>query len=144
LNKEKYKERTQITFSLPFELKECALNTVDNINKKLNSNLNLSRFCVNSLKLNCKVYQMKNFDDFKEVFNDILVNNNMLSLKEKFEILKELEKLVKAYSDELEDYFKFKENLNEKDKKEFEKFEELGLLPSSYYILKRQRDESNS
>jgi hypothetical protein len=143
VNKEKYKERTQITFSLPFELKECALNTVDNINKKLNSNLNLSRFCVNSLKLNCKVNKVKKFDDFKEVFNDIFVNNNMLSLKEKFEILKEFEKLIKAYSDELEDYFKFKEDLNEKDKKEFEKFEELGLLPSAYYILKRQRDESN-
>jgi hypothetical protein len=140
---EKYKERTQITFSLPLQLKECALNTVDNINKKLNSNLNLSRFCVNSLKLNCKVNKVKNFDDFKEVFNDILVNNNMLNLKEKLEILKELEKLVKAYINELEDYFEFKKDLSEKDKKEFEKFEELGLLPSSYYILKRQKDEIN-
>jgi hypothetical protein len=90
---ERYKNRTQITFSLPLQLKNRALDIIQKYNKETNDDINLSRFCVKSLNLGCNVFYAKTPVAFKEILDEIFLMNKNLDLRSR----KDIAKMAKDY-----------------------------------------------
>jgi len=137
-------ERVNITFSCPLQLKKqaekiIAKNNYLNTEKKRKETL--SFFCCSALELYVKAQNVRNYEDFEEVFNAIFVNNYNVSMSIKYEILLELKKTVETYIKEFDDYFKFKEQFKDEieDLDLAEKIEERGMMAAWIVNLKMQK-----
>ena len=121
-------DRVMVTYSLPLSVKNRVKDIISKLNFKCKKDLSISRFSLNSVLLNIKIQDAKNYNDFKEIWDEIFVSNCNLDLRSKLDILKKFKNEIELEIEELENYFSFKE-LNKIDENEVKKFEEMGQIP---------------
>ena len=117
-----------VTYSLPLFVKNRVKDIISKLNFKCKKDFSISRFSLNSVLLNIKIQDAKNYNDFKEIWDEIFVSNCNLDLRSKLDILKKFKNEIELEIEELENYFSFKE-LNKIDENEVKKFEEMGQIP---------------
>jgi len=121
-------DRVMVTYSLPLSVKNRVKDIISKLNFKCKKDFSISRFSLNSVLLNIKIQDAKNYNDFKEIWDEIFVSNCNLDLRSKLDILKKFKNEIELEIEELENYFSFKE-LNKIDENEVKKFEEMGQIP---------------
>jgi len=121
-------DRVMVTYSLPLFVKNRVKDIISKLNFKCKKDFSISRFSLNSVLLNIKIQDAKNYNDFKEIWDEIFVSNCNLDLRSKLDILKKFKNEIELEIEELENYFSFKE-LNKIDENEVKKFEEMGQIP---------------
>jgi len=136
------KDRVMVTFSLPFYKKKEIEQLIISNSFRTGQKQTLSNFCLNAVLLYTKIQKVKEFGDLKEVWGEIFINNNNLTLQKKFEILKEFKKEIEAEVEELEEYFAFK-NLKKIEDKDVQKVENLGEMASWIVVKIKNKDKKN-
>jgi len=137
------KDRVMVTFSLPFHKKKEIEQLIISNSFRTGQKQTLSNFCLNAVLLYTKIQKVKEFGDLKEVWGEIFINNNNLTLQEKFEILKEFKKEIEEEIEELKRYFNYKKIKNLENDESVKKVENFGEMASWIVVKIKNKDKKN-
>ena len=133
-------DRVMVTFSLPLFLKKEIQHLIITDSYYSNKKKSVSNFCLKSVILNLKVHKINKFEDLKEIWSDIFINNRYIHLKKKLELLKDFKKEIESEIEELEEYYAFKALKKLENDEVAEKLEKLGQMYSPI-VLEMQKKE---
>jgi len=133
-------ERTTITFSLPINLKKQIEHFILSKNLKSDERESVSYFCLKSVKCYLQIQKINKFEDLKNIWSCVFINNNNINLNRKLEFLKEFEKEIKKEIEELEEYFSYKK-LKNLENESIAKVEELGEMAS--WVVEEMKKDKN-
>ena len=137
------KDRVMLSFSFPFTKKKEIEDLVIKDSYFTNTKQTLSSFCAKSVLLNLKVHKINKFEDLKDVWSNIFINNRYIHLKKKLELLKDFRKEIEKEIEEIEEYYSFKSLKKLENDEIAKKFEKLGEMSSEIVLQMRKKNETD-
>ena len=134
-------DRVMISFSLPLSKKKQIQDLIITNSYFKNERQSLSNFCAKSVILNLKVHKIQNFEDLKDIWSDIFINNRYIHLRKKLELLKDFRKEIEKEIEELEEYYAFKSLKKLENDEIAEKLEKLGQMYSPIVLELSKKKE---
>jgi len=104
----KLNERVNITFSCPLQLKKKAEKIIAKKNFENGEKIRLSGFVAKSLNCYVKAQNARSFEDFKDIFVEIFINNKNLDLDAKYKIINDFLNYFEEMKKEFDEYYAFK------------------------------------